>query len=330
MKVLVTGGKGFIGSWVVRGLLDKGILPVVYDLPEKSFLLPGLSGSVEMFDGDVTDRETLTTALRSSGASMVVHTAALTNVEKTQSQPRETIQTNVQGTLNVLEAVRESGIHRVVYTSSRGVFGHIEDRHGHPQYELLDETYRCRPQTIYGATKFFSECLGANYARMYGIHFCSLRFSMIYGPGKRPTHGSGAYHSILIEESLAGRPVVLPKGADQKDDVIYVRDVAQAIVRAVLAPGLPSPVYLIGTGTPSTPVDFALAIKDLVPQSRIHIGPGLDYLDRGYQNYCIFNISQARKDLGYSPEFGLHEGIRDYLLQTTGPEQKKTEDPKKH
>ena len=317
-RVLVTGGKGFVGSWVVRDLQKQGLTPVVYDLADKSFVLPMMADPVQVVDGDVTDLESLIAALKDSKAEVIIHTAALTNVEKTQSKPEETIRINIQGTLNVLEAARRLGVRRVVYTSSRGVIGHIDDSYGHPHYLPVDEAYRCRPYTVYGSTKFFCECLGANYARMYGLQFCSLRFSMIYGPGKRPTHGSGAFHSVLIEEGLAGRAVAVPRGRDQKDDLIYVADVARAIVLAALSSKLSYDVYHIGTGVASTPVDFADAIKGLLPQARIEIGEGLDYLERGYQNYCIFDISRAKEDLGYHPEYSIMDGIRDYLERLRG------------
>ena len=322
MKILVTGGKGFIGSRVVRDLIDRGESPVIYDLPQKPFLFPGIETSAEVIDGDVTDLERTTSAIRDSKAEVIVHTAGLTNVEKAQSQPSEAVRINIGGTLHLLDAARTLGIRRFVYTSSRGVFGHIEDDHGHPNYQPVSEEYRSNPYTIYGSTKFFCECLGLNYARTHGLEFCGLRFSMIYGPGKRPTHGSGAFHSVLIEESLAGRPVTIPRGAHQKDDLIYVKDVSQAIVLAALAPRISSPVYNIGTGVASTPIDFASAVRALLPRARIQIGPGLDYLGRGYQNYCIFDISRARADLGYQPRYDLVGGIRDYidiLRKVNGP-----------
>ena len=312
-RVLITGGKGLIGSWVVKDLLKKGFTPVVYDLGKAAFRLPDLYNHVHVIDGNVLDSGHVESALSENRIDTVIHTAAITNLEKAQSHPDEVLQLNCQGTLNVLEASRKAGIKRVIYTSSRGVFGHIDDDRGYPTYRPVTENYRIKPYTIYGATKFFSECLGMNYARMYGLEFCALRFSMIYGPGKRTTHGSGAFHSVLIEESLLGNPVSVPKGGDEKDDLIYVRDVSQAIVRAALAPKVNHKVYNIGIGVASTPRDFAQAVGALIPQSQIQIGSGLDYLNRGYANYCIFDITRARVDLGYKPEYDLLRGIQDYI-----------------
>jgi UDP-glucose 4-epimerase len=313
MKVFITGGKGFIGYWLVKSFQDKGILPIVYDLSDKDFNIPNITDSVETITGDILNFNQLLQAINNSRADIIVHAASFTNVEKAQFLPEKAIQTNIQGTLNVLKAARKAGIKRVIYTSSRGVFGHIDDHHGHPNYEPINEEYRCKPYTIYGATKYFSECLGTIYARMYNIEFCSLRFSMIFGPRKQETHGRGAFHSILVEESFAGKKVTVPKGGDQKDDLIYVRDAAHAIILATLTPKLSYNIFNIGTGKATTPIDFIRILSYFIPKAQIEIGHGLDYLNRGYQNYCIFDISRAKEQLGYQPQYTLWEGIHDYL-----------------
>jgi nucleoside-diphosphate-sugar epimerase len=109
------------------------------------------------------------------------------------------------------------------------------------------------------------------------------------------------------------RPVRIQQGADQKDDMIYTGDCARASVTAAFKEGLKSRVFNIGTGVGKTLIDFSNAVKKIYPDADIRIGPGLDYLGIKYNTYCVFDISRARDELGFSPEFNLDRAVEDYV-----------------
>jgi UDP-glucose 4-epimerase len=219
---------------------------------------------------------------------------------------------NGGGTLNVLEAARALGIRRVVYASAKGVYGVVPAPHGHPDYVPINEDYPKNPVNVYDATKLHGEHLGENYAKNYGLEFVSLRFSTTFGPGKLARHGPLSIHCKLVENAMLGRPTVVPKGAEQGDDMVYFPDVAQGIVKALFAEKLGRRVYNIGTSRAWTIVDFARAIQKRFPGAAIEIGPGLDYMNVGAY-YSVFDCSRAKKDLGYEPKFDLQAGVADYV-----------------
>ena len=112
---------------------------------------------------------------------------------------------------------------------------------------------------------------------------------------------------------MAGREFSIPRGGDQRNDVVYVGDVAHSIVLALNAEGLTQGTFNIGTGRGVTLKDFAAVLKRIFPDSRIDIGPGLDFREGYKQSYCIFDIGKAREQLGYEPQYDLERGIEDYI-----------------
>ena len=165
---------------------------------------------------------------------------------------------------------------------------------------------------VYDVSKNASEGMGRNFARVYGIEFAALRFAGIYGPGKMARHSFTSLRSRLVEDPFAGKPVSLPDGGDQLDDMIYVDDIAEAIVMAALAPKLGYDAYNIASGEGHTLREFAAAVRAEIPGAQIEIGPG----SRQYgphHNYAIFDITRARTDLGWSPRFPIAAGVHDYV-----------------
>ena len=112
---------------------------------------------------------------------------------------------------------------------------------------------------------------------------------------------------------MLGKPFKHPQGAEQKNDIIYNKDTANGIVLACMAKGLTNRIFNIGSGKASTLVEFAEAVKKIYPHADIEIGPGLDYFRRGFNTYSVYDISRAQKELGYSPEYNLENGVRDYI-----------------
>jgi UDP-glucose 4-epimerase len=221
---------------------------------------------------------------------------------------------NAEGTLNVLEAARIVGtIQRFVYTSSKAVYGAITGEYGHPTYRPIPEDGPKNPTLVYDATKLVGEHMGLNYQRTFGLDFVAVRFASTFGPGKLARHGPVSWHSKLIENAMLGKPARLPKGGDQPDDMIYHRDIAQGIVRACFAANPEHRVFNIGRGVAATMRQFAEAVRRVIPGAVLDIGPGLDYFGLGIPYYCVFDISRARKELGYEPEYDFEKGVKDYV-----------------
>lgn len=311
MKVLLTGGTGVIGSMISRQLVDEGIRPVVLARRDDRGLLRDID--VEFTRGDVTDAGQVARIMKDFGIDTVIHAAALMPNES-HADPIKGFDVNSMGTLNLLEASRKSGVGRFVYLSAKGVYSPAAGDFAHPTYQPMDESYpRDRQMGIYGSTKLCGEVMGFQYRRTFGLDFVALRFAMTYGPGKLMRHGPLAVHSRMVEGSMLGRPVRIPQGGDQKDDMIYTRDCARAVVRAVLVRDHASDVYNIGTGRGATIVEFAKAVERVLPEADIEIGPGLNYLGIDYDTYAVFDVSRAREELGFTAEFGFEEAVRDYV-----------------
>ena len=126
-------------------------------------------------------------------------------------------------------------------------------------------------------------------------------------------HGPVSWHSRLVENALAGQPARLPQGGDQPDDMIYHRDIARAIVLACYAERLEHRVFNVGRGEPATMREFADAVRRVIPGAAIDVGPGLDYYGSGIPYYSVYDISRARRDLSFEPQFDLEAGVRDYV-----------------
>ncbi|MGH9154071.1 MAG: NAD-dependent epimerase/dehydratase family protein [Acidimicrobiales bacterium] len=310
MKVLVTGALGAIGSAVLHRLVADGHAAVAYDQRIDLELVDDIAGDVEVEQGDVRDWARLAQVLRGHDVEVVIHMAALLP-DQCQREPKLGMEVNVGGTVAVCELARILGIRRVVFCSSKGVYRRIADEHGHPDYVPVDEDYPIGPDGVYDVTKYSAEQLGINYASSHGVDFVALRFAATYGPGRMARHGALAIRSAIVENAVFGRPTKLARGGDQLDDFVYTKDVAQALVKATSASGLEHRVFNIGTGQASSLSAAAEVIRRHVPGAEIEIGPGTDYGASG--RYCIFDISRARRELGYEPEFDHAAGIADYL-----------------
>lgn len=122
-----------------------------------------------------------------------------------------------------------------------------------------------------------------------------------------------AIHGRIIENAMLGKPFRHPQGAEQKDDFVYNKDTANGIVLACMAKALTHRIFNIGSGKASTLPEFAAAVKRIYPAPEIAIGPGLDFFRRGHNVYSVYDISRAKRELGYSPQYNLEEGVRDYI-----------------
>jgi UDP-glucose 4-epimerase len=310
MKVLVTGGMGVIGSMVSELFVQAGLRPVLMARHIDRNLIQTIEAKVDIELGDVLDLPRLISIIQRHGITHIIHMAALIGALSHQNPPHS-VQVNVIGTLNVLEAARLMKVQRVVYASAKGVYGHISGEYGHPHFRALPEDYPKNPYRIYDSEKLMGEHIGQFYQRTYGLEFAALRFSGTFGPGKTVRHGDKAALSMLVEGAFAGRPVHIEKGGDQRTDYIYNKDAAFGVHLACTAPALNHTAYNIGSGTLATLKDFAHEVGLLLPKADIEVGSGISEEQPNYN--CRYDISRARAELGFEPRFSIGEAVKDYI-----------------
>jgi UDP-glucose 4-epimerase len=312
MKVLITGGMGVIGSMASSKFVQEGHRPVIMARHLDRNLIRPIEDKIDIELADVLDLPRVLSIIQTHKITHIVHTAALVGAMSNQNPP-QSIHINVIGTLNILEAARLMKVQRVVYTSAKGVYGHIEGEYGHPTFKPLPEDHPKRPKRIYESAKLMGEHMGQYYKSTYGLEFAALRFSMTYGPGKTVRHGAMSILSHIIEGGYSGKTVKIETGGDQKDDLIYNRDAAQGIYLACVAPKLRYDAYNIGMGVRYTLKDVAGEVKRILPKADITIGPGLHFLGGPSHYYSVYDITRAREDLGFSPQYPLGKGVEDYI-----------------
>jgi UDP-glucose 4-epimerase len=314
MSILVIGGMGSIGSFVTRRLIEMGLDAVVYARHRNTLYLSDIDKKVVHVEGDIMDVDHLIRTIKEYRVERIIHMAALLSAG-TEANPPMAVRMNVEGTANILEAAVKCGIRRVVYSSAKSAYSETKGEYAHPTYKPLPEDYPTEDcMGFYGLTKLFGEKLGFKYQKKYGLEFVALRYGATWGPGKL-LHGPSPHtvHVGIIENAMLGRPLRYPQGAEQKEDMIYHKDSANGVVLACMAENLTHSVFNIGTGVGSTLLDFAAAVRKIYPRAEIEIGPGPDFLMKNYNTYCVYDISRAKKELGYEPRYDVERGVSDYI-----------------
>jgi UDP-glucose 4-epimerase len=314
--VLVTGGHGTMGPWVVRALHERGARVVVVDLldgPRSSLGEAAAEPDVSV-RGDVRDTDRIAASMRHHAVSHVVHLAAIVG-EDCERDPVAALEVNTIATARLIEAAEAAGVTRFVANSTKGVLGPLPERYLHPTYEPVTIDYPPSPRLMYEVTKLGVERLVAA-ARARGLSAVTLRFTTTWGPGKSAaTHAGLSFHSDLVSAAMAGGDLSVEVHPDQGFDLVYYADVGAAIAAAALADGpLASHVYNIGAGRITTMAAFARALETAFPGCRISMGerfpPGRNVL---------FDIGPARHDLGYEPAFDVPAALADIGRRATQP-----------
>lgn len=313
MKVLVTGGLGVIGAWVTRKLVEHGLSVTVVDLSDDISLLGSYADKIELVKADIMDAENMQALFSSRKIECIVHLAAM--IAGLQARPVEGFRLNALGTVQMLDAARKAGVRRFVYTSSRAIYGDLLGKHGYPLYEPVTEDHPLGAKNVYDITKLATELMARNFARD-GMEFIALRSSTIFGPGKLIRHGAFSIYGRFIENAMAGVPLSIPKGGEERDDVIYVDDVAQGCLLAVTHPKPNYQEYNISRCVGTTLGQFADAVKHFYPDADIRIGPGLDFYEAGVKYAGVLDNRRAREDLGFVPKFDLLAAVGDYIAET--------------
>lgn len=303
INVLVTGGTGFIGSYLTRSLVEAGHRVVCFDqIPAgNSFdqVIPDeLKQQVTVIAGDVTDAIAMAKTIREHDIETVVHLATLT-IPASNADPRRALYVNCQSFIELLELARLLPLRRVVWASSVAVFG---DRSLYGDQPIPDDALH-KPTTIYGATKSLNEVMAQHYFDEFGVDNIGLRYTIVYGHGR--LRGASAFAAQMLQSAALEQPTVVPY-ADQMMDWQYVEDAAGVTLAAVEAKE-PTKTRVFNTGgIRATPRQAAEVIRELLPGVELTIQPG----QFGKRLYPDFSVAGAEQELGYKSKFDLAEGIR--------------------
>ncbi|MFB6140473.1 MAG: NAD-dependent epimerase/dehydratase family protein [Halosimplex sp.] len=307
--VLVTGGTGFIGAYVAAELAEHGHDPVAFDLSTGEIRLEnlGVADDVRVVRGDVTDPTAVVRSIRETGATRVVHLAALLTDGAT-GNPRAALEVNCGGTNNVFEAARtlSDRVERVAWASSAAVYAPPERYADNDREGWVTEDDLVSPDTLYGATKEYNEHQARVYREEYGVSHVGLRPTVAYGP-YRETGGS-AFLVDLIEKPALGDAFSVEYG-DQVIDWQYVRDIARAFRTAAFAPegDLSQRIYNV-RGECATVREAAETVREVVPDADLTVS------DEGELPWTqTLDTAAAREDLDYEPEYDLEAGVREYV-----------------
>ena len=299
MRVLVTGGSGFIGSNIVRRLLELEHEAVVLDDLSSGFaenLVPG----VPFFEADVRDGAAVAAALED--CDVVLHLAASVGNARSIDDPVKDSQINVIGTLNVLESARRQGLRRIVFSSSAGIFGELKTL-------PIDEDHPQDPDSPYGASKLAAEKMCLVYNKLYGMHNVCLRYFNVYGVNQR-YDAYGNVIPIFADRILRGVPMTIFGDGEQTRDFVNARDVAAANIAAATAGDDVDGPFNVGSGTRVTINDLAALMQRAAGRE-----VGLEYAPprKGDVRDSLAATAAAQAAFGFAPGVGLDEGLQEYL-----------------
>jgi len=300
MIYLVTGGAGFIGSHIVRSLLERGDSVRVLDnfaTGKRERLLP-VQASVELIEGDIRYLNNVQEAVQ--GADYVIHLAALPSVARSVRTPIESNDVNVVGTLNLLIAARDAGVRRVVYAASSSAYGNSAVL---PKVETMPSD----PLSPYAVNKFTGELYCKVFARVYALETVSLRYFNVFGPRQDPSSQYSAVIPRFIRALLAGeRPVIYGDG-EQSRDFTYVQNVVEASLLACTAPAVAGETINVACGERVTLNGLVRTICRLLGTE---VEPVYEAPRAGDVRHSQADIQKAAALLQYRPSVGMEEGLR--------------------
>ena len=307
MKILVTGGAGFIGSHFVDRSLALGHAVEVmddfndfYDPAIKRANVAGFAGTVPIHELDIRDGDAVLRVVKAGGFDCVVHLAARAGVRPSIRDPKLYLDTNITGTFNLLEAARQGGVPRFICASSSSVYGVLKTL---PFREDLALNQTISP---YAATKLAAEQLCSNYSHLHGIRTVNLRFFTVYGPRQRPDLAIHSFTRAIFE----GRPIAQFGDGSTRRDYTYIDDILDGIAASLRYEGQHCDVFNLGESQTTTLSELITFIENAIGKKAI--------IERkpeqpGDVPVTFADITKARAGLGYDPQTKIAEGIPKFV-----------------
>ncbi len=296
MKILITGGAGFIGSYVANAFISEGHKVLIVDNLSTG-LEENIPREADFVKCDIRERTLLERALSDFKPDMVNHHAAQINVRQSVEDPAFDAEVNIIGTLNLLELSIRHRIKRFIFASTGGAI------YGEPERLPADETTPPMPISPYGASKYAVESYLGYYRAVYGLEYVALRYSNVYGPRQNP-HGEAGVVAIFCSRIMSGKPCVIFGDGSQTRDYVFVEDVARANILGIKAQ---VGKYNIGTEI-ETSVNELVMVMQMVSERNFDV----EYAPPrpGEVQRISLDTNLAKRVLGWSPKVNLEDGIR--------------------
>lgn len=296
---LVTGGAGFIGSNLVRALLERGGNVRVLDnlATGRRTNLADIATEIELIEGDLRDPAVVERAVR--GVDTVFHQGALPSVARSLTEPLASHEVNATATLSLLLAARDAGVRRFVYASSSSVYGNTPVL---PKSEDLPTS----PLSPYAVSKLAGEQYCRVFAQLYGLETVALRYFNVFGPRQDPTSQYAAVIPRFIHAMRRGEPPLIHGDGTQSRDFSYVANVVDANLRAATAPNVGGEVFNIACGERHSLLELVSALNRILGT---RIEPRFGAPRPGDVKHSQADIARARRLLGYEPRVSFEEGL---------------------
>jgi len=309
MSILITGGMGFIGVGLAHELVAKGEDVILFDIVTRPERVADIKDNVRIIHGDLKVWPEVMNVVKDNKVKDVFHLGAMLSVPS-EGNPWGSFQTNVAGTMYVLEAARLFGVNRLIFPSSVASYGLDTG-------EVVTDVTLQRPITMYGASKVYGELLGRFYRRKFDLDFRSLRYGGVIGPGVK-TPGIAQYNAWMIENAALGRPYECFVTEDTSGPVTYFKDAIHATLQLYEASreNIKTVCYNISEFSPApTAKELELTIRKFIPDLKVTYKPD-PVVMAFYQNQSMKSIDDrcAREEWGWQPRFSnLEDMVADFI-----------------
>jgi len=297
MKILVTGGAGFIGSHITDALVNAGHNVHIIDDLSGGFKA-NINPKATFHELDIRSAE-VEELWKTEQFEVMYHEAAQMDVRRSVADPIYDADINVKGFLNLMEAGRKNGLKKVIFASTGGAI------YGEPEYVPQDEVHPLQPLSPYGITKLVTERYLYFYEQSYGIQWIALRYANVYGPRQNP-HGEAGVVAIFIEKMLVNELAFINGNGEQTRDYVYVKDVVQANIKALNY--TKSGIFNVGTGKESTVVTLFRNLKQLTLTT---IPEDYKPAKAGEQMRSVISTEKITKEMGWVCQYDLKVGLAE-------------------